>query len=250
MTVLEKTLFEQLKGYPDRVWHQYSRGPLPASGALVSVQISKQQNVLINLRKEFRPTDENFGDEDFYHQFELMATEYAAKLLKRESSGSTGISGPEPIFVYWVFEGKTAFPHQYEPVDPKLQPKKPAPLKKSGLRRLPNDIVVVSAGHGLTKYYDFTGVTFQNWSFQRDPHNGVLEDENNPNFATKLRSALVNRSQATVIYARDHGSATVHPPTGEPWWKVSAILSEENPSRPARYLGNRNSSSSYRSQGQ
>ena len=193
MTALEKALFEHLKGYPERKWHQFSRGPLPASGALISVQISKGQNLLVNFRREFRPPDENFGDEDFYHQFERMAGDYAAKLLNRESSGSIGIGGPEPIFVYWVFEGKTAFPHQYVPIDPALQPKIRAPLKKSDLMRLPNDLAVVSAGHGFFKLYPDNGDP-PYWSFQRDRHNNVLEDENNPNFAMKLRNALVSRS--------------------------------------------------------
>ena len=136
MTALEKTLFEQLQDYIGRGGPLYSGGPVLTKASLISVQISKRQSLLINLRKEFEPPGEAFDEDEFYFRFEQMAKELAAKLLNRESNGSIGIGGPGPISIYWVFEGKTAFPHQYEPFDPALQPKIRAPLKKSDLMRL------------------------------------------------------------------------------------------------------------------
>ena len=232
MTAVEKQLFGELKKHLELIRDKGSKNetflPGLTSNSLLSVQISDTGSVLINLGEELNPKEEFIDDIPFFHEL-LITTQAATEALLKSSGIWNKISEPL-VVVRFVFDGRTAFPGQYR-MKQNLQ--SPAPLKKSDFKRLPNDLVVVSAGHGLFKLYDGNGV-FLNWSFQRDPHNGVLEDENTPNFAMKLRGALVSRSQATVVYARDHGSTTVHPPTGEPWWKVSAryYLKRILPDRP------------------
>ena len=91
--------------------------------------------------------------------------------------------------------------------------------------------VVVSAGHGRTRYFPPGGQSF--WNFQRDLHNGVQEDLITTEYATELSNWLLTRGVATPFFPRSVSSA-IHEPSGLPWRKVSAryylqLLYPENP---------------------
>ncbi|CAD7722065.1 hypothetical protein LMG31884_33940 [Xanthomonas hydrangeae] len=64
--------------------------------------------------------------------------------------------------------------------------------------------------------------TKSEWSYQRDPANGMLEDTTTPAYATAVNSALTaNGSQINTALTRSESTA-IHTPSGKPWWEVSA----------------------------
>ncbi|WP_256857156.1 N-acetylmuramoyl-L-alanine amidase family protein [Xanthomonas citri] len=78
---------------------------------------------------------------------------------------------------------------------------------------------MLSAGHGL--YIKHIG-TKSEWSYQRDPKNGMLEDTTTPAYATAVNNALTaNGAQINTALVRSESTA-IHTPSGKPWWEVSA----------------------------
>jgi hypothetical protein len=64
--------------------------------------------------------------------------------------------------------------------------------------------------------------TKSEWSYQRDPANGMLEDTTTPAYATAVNNALTaNGSQINTVLTRSESTA-IHTPSGKPWWEVSA----------------------------
>ncbi|PSM15723.1 N-acetylmuramoyl-L-alanine amidase [Stenotrophomonas maltophilia] len=82
-------------------------------------------------------------------------------------------------------------------------------------------LVVVSAGHGW--YYHHR---FRDWRAQRDPSNGIIEDEITPGYADELRRWMIERSQVAAVRIRSE-AADFHTPSGYAWWRMAARYSLE-----------------------
>ena len=80
----------------------------------------------------------------------------------------------------------------------------------------PPVVVMVSAGHG----YFYNGVSRQ-WETRRPLMNGMREDFVTPYFARDVAGDLINKSHMSVAKARTN-EATIHAPSNQPWWRMSA----------------------------
>ncbi len=79
--------------------------------------------------------------------------------------------------------------------------------------------VVVSAGHGWYYHHGF-----RDWRAQRDPSNGIIEDQITPGYAHELRVLLVERSRVDAVRIRSEGM-DLHDPSGEEWWRLGGRYS-------------------------
>ncbi len=91
----------------------------------------------------------------------------------------------------------------------------PVPPKSTFPRGAP-DAVAVSAGHGVYFHHGFG-----DWRFQRDPSNGIIEDEVTSSYAAELKRWLEARSNVRVYRLRSD-SPTLHGPSLQEWWKLAA----------------------------
>lgn len=87
---------------------------------------------------------------------------------------------------------------------------------KAGLNRR-SGITAVSAGHGYYFHHKGRG----DWRQQRDPANGIVEDDITPGYVTELKALLESRGNRTVHRMRSI-SADAHEQSGHPWWQLSA----------------------------
>jgi len=87
---------------------------------------------------------------------------------------------------------------------------------KSTFQRDASDAVAVSAGHGVYFHHGFG-----DWRFQRDPSNGIIEDEVTSSYAAELKRWLEARSSVRVYRLRSDSSA-LHGPSLQEWWKLAA----------------------------
>ncbi|MCW6026673.1 N-acetylmuramoyl-L-alanine amidase [Stenotrophomonas sp. SRS1] len=76
--------------------------------------------------------------------------------------------------------------------------------------------VVVSAGHGWYFHH-----RFRDWRAQRDPSDGIIEDEITPGYADELRHWLMTRSSVDVRTARSR-AADSHEGSLQAWWRMAA----------------------------
>lgn len=76
--------------------------------------------------------------------------------------------------------------------------------------------VMVAAGHGIYFHHGY-----KDWRPQRDPSNGITEDELTPLLASELADLLRSRSATEVVRARDGGNDN-HVASGQAWWKIAA----------------------------
>lgn len=76
--------------------------------------------------------------------------------------------------------------------------------------------VVVSAGHGWYFHHQY-----RDWRAQRDPSNGIIEDEITPGYADELRHWLMTRSSVDVSRARSR-AADSHEASLQAWWRMAA----------------------------
>jgi N-acetylmuramoyl-L-alanine amidase len=81
--------------------------------------------------------------------------------------------------------------------------------------------IVVAAGHGAYFHAKYK------WTMQREPVNGVLEDEITTVFAREL-SFHTERNGADPIRIRGADVGIVHEPSGKPWGSVAARYFLEN----------------------
>lgn len=76
--------------------------------------------------------------------------------------------------------------------------------------------VLVSAGHGAYYHHGFN-----DWRLQRDPVNGIVEDDLTPVYAAELSALLAARSGSQVHRPRSTGTDE-HEPSGYAWWRMGA----------------------------
>lgn len=95
---------------------------------------------------------------------------------------------------------------------PAEQPEPP----KSTFQRGAPDAVAVSAGHGVYFHHGFG-----DWRFQRDPSNGIIEDEVTSSYAAELKRWLEARSNVRVYRLRSDSPA-LHGPSLQEWWRLAA----------------------------
>ena len=119
--------------------------------------------------------------------------------------------------VRFLYDGKDIY--HYFPDEPR-QPK-PSTKKNADVNATAIPLIVVSAGHGA--YYHYGSPTFgaARWTEQRDPANGIVEDNITPGYAIELSNWLLARSDVTTAFARSFSEA-IHTPSDRPWWKVAA----------------------------
>lgn len=93
--------------------------------------------------------------------------------------------------------------------------------------QVPAGPVVVAAGHG---WYFHHG--FGDWRAQRDPYNGIIEDEITPVYRDELQRWLESRSAVEVNVVRST-SEGAHAPSMQAWWRLGARyqLQESMPER-------------------
>ncbi len=75
----------------------------------------------------------------------------------------------------------------------------------------------VSAGHGYYLNHEGAG----SWRKQREDHNGIVEDDITPAYASELQDLLEARGGRTVHRMRVTAGET-HEASGHPWWQMSA----------------------------
>lgn len=102
--------------------------------------------------------------------------------------------------------------HYFPAELPKSSPRPPAALNE------PENLAVVSAGHGRYFHYDDNA-----WVLQRPLVNGVQEDLITQYFAERLEAHLLDGSRGggDVGIVRSHSSA-LYGPSNLPWWHMSA----------------------------
>jgi N-acetylmuramoyl-L-alanine amidase len=79
----------------------------------------------------------------------------------------------------------------------------------------PRPLLVVSPGHGV---YFHGG--YKDWRAQRDPANGVLEDDITTAIAGRLEDAL-ERDNVRVDNLRPERQPFAHAPSKQPWWRLA-----------------------------
>ncbi|MDV3467656.1 N-acetylmuramoyl-L-alanine amidase [Stenotrophomonas sp. C3(2023)] len=91
-----------------------------------------------------------------------------------------------------------------------------------------NSSVAVFGGHGWYYHYNF-----KDWRAQRDPSNGILEDEITTEYSRRLEKMLRDSYRAQVFEPRGH-STDIHTPSGQPWWRLATRywLKRALPNRP------------------
>lgn len=119
-------------------------------------------------------------------------------------------------------DGLTGITYRYGGHEPEYWPANRLPVvsPQSVIRRKravsESPLVVVAAGHGV---YFHGG--YKDWRAQRDPSNGVLEDDLTPVLAEHLADAL-RRDGVSVDSLRPRSQPTTHEPSKEPWWRLAA----------------------------
>lgn len=94
------------------------------------------------------------------------------------------------------------------------------PLQSRGLAGASDrTAVMISAGHGVYFHHEY-----RDWRAQRDPSNGVVEDEITPLLAAELSELMTSRSKAAVLRARATDEGT-HEGSSQAWWKLGARYS-------------------------
>ncbi|WMJ69158.1 hypothetical protein [Stenotrophomonas sp. 24(2023)] len=93
--------------------------------------------------------------------------------------------------------------------------------RESRAERQNDGPVVVSAGHGWYYHHGF-----RDWRAQRDPSNGIIEDEITPGYADELRQWLIERSQVAAVRVRS-GALDPHDRSGQAWWRMGGRYSLE-----------------------
>jgi N-acetylmuramoyl-L-alanine amidase len=79
----------------------------------------------------------------------------------------------------------------------------------------PRPLLVISPGHG---FYFHGG--FKDWRAQRDPVNGILEDDITTVIAGHLEDAL-ERDDVRVENLRPERQPFAHAPSKQPWWRLA-----------------------------
>jgi len=176
--------------------------PSVSGSSLLSVKVSVSGRILVNLDKSILLQETGAWSaevEDFLGLLREEVGNAARKKLKK-------VSG-----VLFAIEGRNYESFMFMP-DKGLTPQgKVAPLAVPGR-------VVVAAGYGLYFHYKF-----KDWRAQRQPFYGVLEDDITPVLAETLSSLLRDRSNAEIFHVREAtSSASIHRPSGQPWWRLSA----------------------------
>lgn len=89
-------------------------------------------------------------------------------------------------------------------------------------------VVAISPGHGI---YFHSG--YKDWRAQREPANGVLEDDMTPILANQLAQSL-EHDGTTVHNFRESREVLAHAASGQPWWRLAAryILESKMPEHP------------------
>jgi len=154
--------------------------------------------VRVNLSRGFVPRYNGGEFEDQMNELQIQMTFVAGKL------GCEGTA----IFLFGGLDINHYFPE--DAVLPNPAPAGESVKKRSG-------ITAVSAGHGYYFYYKGRG----DWRRQRDPANGIVEDDITPAYAAELKTLLETRGSRTVHRMRSIGE-DVHEDSGHPWWQLSA----------------------------
>jgi len=162
----------------------------------------------VDLTSGFLPSNDS---ERFTEQMQYLDSALWATLL------SLGCE-KQPIFLFNGLPRNHYFPYE-----------KPPQTRGPNAAVLTNDkLTVVSAGHGLYLHHETP-----EWKYQREFHNGVLEDEVTPLFANKLEQYLRERSGHQVRRTRSSGNWE-EGASGQQWWKLAARynLKQQLPDNP------------------
>lgn len=174
----------------------FSEDPLPIH---VEVSVDPTTNlVIINVDDRFGPAALTAEFDDFDHH----VTNALWPLFER-IDGVTGVS-----FRFGGFDADH-WPINRRPESPDRNNR-----RRRSVARKP--LVFVSPGHGLYFHHKY-----KDWRAQREPANGVLEDDITPVLAGHLIWAL-QRDLVDVKSVRYEGDKTTHAPSGESWWRLSA----------------------------
>jgi len=174
----------------------FSEDPLPIH---VDVSVDPATNlVLLNVDERLGPSALTAE----FHDFGNHITNALRSLLER-IDGVTGID--------FRFGG---FDADHWPIN--RQPESPtrSHRKRRSVARKP--LVFVSPGHGLYFHHKY-----KDWRAQREPANGILDDDMTPVLAGHLIGVL-RRDLVDVETVRYEGDKTTHGPSGEAWWRLSA----------------------------
>lgn len=126
-------------------------------------------------------------------------------------------------------EGGTKFLFNGKPVEHFFPPEEVPSKLKHGIR-VPRaqPLTVVSAGHGAYLHHE-NG----EWRYQREEHNGIIEDELTPLLVDELQRYVRERSEHEVRRVRST-SSHAHELADRPWWQMAARynLQETLPEQP------------------
>ncbi|NII52792.1 N-acetylmuramoyl-L-alanine amidase [Luteibacter sp. SG786] len=176
--------------------HFFSEDPLPIH---VEVSVDPMTNlVLLNV-------DERLGPDALTSEFDDFAAHLSSALwgLMERIDGVTGID--------FRFGG---FDADHWPINRRPEASARSQRRRRNVERKP--LVVLSPGHGLYFHHKY-----KDWRAQREPANGILEDDITPVLSGHLLWEL-QRDNVDVKTLRYQGDRLSHKPSGEAWWRLAA----------------------------
>lgn len=137
--------------------------------------------IMVNLGRGYKPAHDGAAFEDIIHELE---TTFHAMMWKRNLEYHIDFFfGDMSIGEFLEIEDSKLN------IEPQSRVRRDVPSAKS--------TVVVAAGHGM---YYHRG--FKKWTYQRDQHNGIVEDMITPSFSRRLARYLEHRGSVEVARAR------------------------------------------------
>lgn len=176
----------------------------------VRVTLDIQRSAVIaDFSRNYLPSDNNGGLEEPQREIDNLIY---------------GLLGNDLLYTgtYLLIDGKGIL--EYYP------DKEPVIPRKSSFQPLQEpSTVVISAGHGL--YLDYGSLE---WTAQRDPSNGIVEDFVTPPYASELTTWLHQRSQSMVRNDVRSSSLELHGRSQRPWVEIAARyhLRDQYPNNP------------------
>lgn len=183
--------------------HFFSEDPLPIH---VEVSVDPMTNlVLLNV-------DERLGPDALTSEFNDFAAHLSSALwrLMERIDGVTGID--------FRFGG---FDADHWPINRRPEASARSQRHRRNVEHKP--LVVISPGHGLYFHHKY-----KDWRAQREPANGILEDDITPVLSGHLLWEL-QCDDTEVKTLRYHGDKFFHKPSGESWWRLAARYHLERP---------------------
>ena len=157
-----------------------------ASFIQVKVSIADMENrVVVDLGRGYIPTYDGYELEQLIHGLSTKVDDY--------------LRGKRMSYRTDIYFGDMSLDDYHRIEDEKIQ----RPMSNRFRRESPSDKlkVVVAAGHGM---YYHRG--FKKWIYQRDQHNGIIEDLMTPRISRRLVAYLERRSGVEVATARSEAT--------------------------------------------